>query len=573
MSTETNPTPPVASTPETAEETQSFSELLAQYAQPQSTVSNSGQRQIDAVVAAITADSVLLDIGFKTEGSLPLTAFSSAPAVGDHLSVSVQGRGEDGYYRCSLLRVVQATDLTSLEEAFKSGAIVSGTVTAAIKGGFSVDLGVRAFMPSSRSGTRDAAEAAALVGQPVAVRITKFEKPEDEDSEEAPDLVVDRRSVLEEQARAQQQARLAELAEGATVAGTVRSLTSYGAFVDLGGTDALLHVSDIAWTRVSDPASVLAVGQALEVRILKIDSASGKISVGLRQLQPHPWESVPQRYHVGDRVRGTVTREADFGAFVELEPGVEGLIHISEMSWTKKVRKPSDLLKVGDTVETVVLSIDPAAHRLGLGLKQTLGDPWVEAAQRISAGSTVEGPIVSFTRFGAFLQMAEGVEGMIHISEITPEKRLNHPSEALRLGERVQALVLEMDATRRQARLSIKQLIPTDLDEFFTAHQVGETVTGRVLQVSAESASVELGQGVVAQAALPTATAEEAPAAASSGPVDLSALGSLLKAKWQGAAPTATAKPRVEPAAPGQIRTFRITSLDAASRTIKLQLL
>jgi small subunit ribosomal protein S1 len=565
----TDPNTPSPLPSEAPETTESFDALLKQYDQAHAPTTEDGRKQINASVAAITADSVLLDIGYKTEGILPLTAFSGKEVKpGDHFLVTVKGRDEDGYYQLSMLRVAQPKDFTSLEEAFASKAIIPGTVTAAIKGGFSVDVGVRAFMPASRSGVREAADMEKLVGQEIFVRISKFEK----EDEETADVVVDRRSVMEEEERAGKERRFAEINEGDIVSGTVRSLADYGAFIDIGGTDGLLHISDIAWNRIANPADILTVGQQLDVKVLKIDPATRKISLGLKQLLPHPWDAVSTKYFIGERIRGTVTRDADFGAFVELEPGVEGLVHISEMSWGKKVRKPSDMLKVGDVVETVILSIDTAARRIGLGLKQTLGDPWADIATKFPVGSAIEAPVVSFTKFGAFIQVAEGVEGMIHISEITAEKRLNHPSDVLRVGQVVKAQVLDVDTTKRQLRLSIKQLIPSDLDEFLADHKQGDTVTGRIISINTGKARVELGEGIFAPCTLPTAAAEPEAAPASTGAVDLSALGSLLKAKWQGAAPATAAKPKAETPAPGQIRSFRISTLDRETKQLELDL-
>ncbi len=557
--------------PETTPE--DFKALLSQYEQSHASVSDTGQKQITATVAALTADSALLDIGYKVEGILPLTAFKTPPSPGDTFKVTVKGRDEDGYYQLSLLKFAQPKDFTSLEEAFAAKGIVTGTVTGVVKGGLTVDVGSRAFLPASRTGTRDAAEMEKLVGQEIRVRITKLEiEGEDETARDAVDIVVDRRSVLEEEEHAGKAARLAEIQEGDIVNGTVRSLTPYGAFVEIGGADGLLHISDLAWTRVAKPEDVISVGDQLTLKVLKSDAATGKISLGLKQLQPHPWDAVPDKYKVGDRVTGTVTRDADFGSFVEIEPGVEGLIHISEMSWAKKVRKPSDMLKVGDTVESVILAIDPTAKRIGLGLKQALGDPWAGITQKFPVGSTIEAPVVSFTKFGAFVQLAEGVEGMIHISEITAEKRLNHPTDVLRIGEVVKAQVLEIDETKRQLKLSIKQLIPTDIDEFLADHKLGDTVTGRIISIDGSTAKVELGEGIIAPCQLPTAAPADEVAPASAGAVDLSAFSSLLKAKWQGSAPTQAAKPKAETPAPGQIRSFRITGLKRETKLIYLQL-
>ncbi|CAN5518436.1 30S ribosomal protein S1 [soil metagenome] len=561
------PTTPVAPTevqeaPETTPE--AFKDMLKQYEQAHATYSETGQKQINATVAAITADSALLDIGYKTEGILPLKAFSTPPNVGDPFIVTVKGRDEDGYYQLSLLKFAQPKDFSSLEEAFAAKGIVSGTVTAVVKGGLTVDVGARAFLPASRSGTRDAAEMEKLVGQQIRVRITKLDV-EDED------VVVDRRSVVEEEEKANKATRFAELEEGQIVHGTVRSLAPYGAFVDIGGTDGLLHISDIAWNRITKPEDVLSVGDELDLKVLKVDAESNKISLGLKQLQPHPWESVPGTYKVGDRVTGTVTRDADFGSFVELAPGIEGLVHISEMSWGKKVRKPSDMVKVGDTVEAVILGIDTDARRIALGLKQTLGDPWADIAQKFPVGSAIEAPVVSFTKFGAFVQLAEGVEGMIHISEITAEKRLNHPTDVLRIGEVVKAQVLDVDTAKRQLRLSIKQLIPSDLDEFLADHKQGDKVTGRIISIDGGKARVELGEGIFAPCILPTAAAEEEASPANTGAVDLSAFSSLLKAKWQGAAP-ANSKPKAEVPAAGQIRSFRISKLELETKELEIEL-
>ena len=540
-----------------------------------------GSKQIDATVVAVSIDAVYLDIGYKTEGVLPLTAFGAnekAVEVGDVLRVTVKGRDGDGYYELTRQRTATPKDYTSLEEAFEQKGTVLGTITGLVKGGLTVDIGMRAFMPSSRTGTRTAEEMEKLVGQQIRVRITQLDVEGGESGR--PDAVVDRRSVLEEEAKANADERFSELAEGQTVQGTVRSLTDFGAFVDLSGTDALLHISDMAWHRVGNPAEVVSVGDVIEAKILKIDAADPakrRIAVGLKQLQPHPWDAVPERFHLGDKVTGTVTREMDFGAFVELAPGIEGLIHISEMAWGKKVRKPSDIVKVGDTVETVILSIDTEQKRIGLGLKQALGDPWVEIVKTIHPGAVIEGPVSRIAKFGVFVTLAEGVEGLVHISEITAERRLNHPSDVLRVGELVKAQVLEIDREKRQLKLSIKQMVPTGLDEFIAEHAVGDTVSGRIIDIAGDVARVELGEGILATCAVPAAV--EAPQdkpVESGGPVDLSLLGSLLSSKWK---TDVSAKPKVARAvvatAPktvtaGQIRSFKLTELDAETKRIGL---
>jgi small subunit ribosomal protein S1 len=584
-----NPSLPDAPQLNDDNETEDFASMLREndLARAGAVDRSGGSKQIDATVVAITADMVFLDIGYKTEGVLPLGTFAAtekAVEVGDKFRVTVKGRDLDGYYQLTRQRAAVVRDYSSLEEAFEAKGIVTGTVTGVVKGGLTVDIGMRAFMPSSRTGTRDASEMEKLVGQEIRVRITQLDLEGGESGR--PDAIVDRRSVVEEEARANSEARFAELAEGQIVNGTVRSLTDFGAFVDLGGADALLHISDMAWQRIANPADVLSVGDTVEVKILKIDQADPvkrRIAVGLKQLQPHPWDTVSEHFHLGDKVKGIVTRDADFGSFVELAPGIEGLIHISEMAWGKKVHKPSDVVKVGDQVEVVILSIDTEQKRMGLGLKQALGDPFAEVVKTIHPGAVIEGPVSQLTKFGAFITVAEGVEGLVHISEITAEKRINHPSDILRVGERVKAQVLEIDREKRQLRLSIKQMVPTGLDEFIAEHVVGDTVTGRIIDIDRNSntARIELGEGIIAHCPVPVL--EQAPASAtssiSSAPVDLSQLGSLLGAKWKTAhepsKPVKGSKPVISDSkelAAGQVRSFRLVELNAETKKLVLEL-
>jgi small subunit ribosomal protein S1 len=417
-------------------------------------------------------------------------------------------------------------------------------------------------MPASRSGARDAAEMEKLVGQEIRCRITKLDVTDE-------DVVVDRRVVLEEEERMAGEQRYSELHEGDTVQGTVRNLADYGAFIDLGGVDGLLHVGDISWSRVSKVSDVLSPGQQVEVRILKIDPAQRRISLGLKQLQPHPWDAVPEKYKVGERVRGTVTRLMDFGAFVELEPGVEGLVHVSEMSWGKKVTTPSAIVKPGEIVEAVILGINPADRRIALGLKQALGNPWNEVSRKFPVGSVIEGPVTSLTKFGAFVQLMEGIEGMIHVSDMSAERRVNHPQDMLKVGQSVKAQVLEIDTEKRRVRLGMKQMLPTTLEEYISEHKVGDVVTGRVAGISGQSAQVELADGVVAtcQASQPTGAQQSSQASAGA---DVSSLTAMLQARWKGGGQSAESGP--EALRQGQVRSFRITQLDAAAKSIRLEL-
>src|ERR1700722_8547611 len=543
---------------------ESFDAIFSEYEQSHARRAE-GSRQIDGTVVAVSVDSVFVDIGYKTEGVLPLAPFQSANEEvkpGDKLLVAVKGRNLEGYYELSRFKVEQPRDWASLERAFEDKAPIAGTVTGVVKGGVSVDVGVRAFMPASRSGTRDAAELEKLVGQQIRCRIIKLDVADE-------DVVVDRRVLTEEEDRSTRERRYGELKEGETVHGEVRSLTGYGAFVNIGGVDALLHIGDISWSRINKPEDVLSLGQQIEAKVLKIDPEKKRVSVGMKQLLPHPWDAVAAALKAGDRVHGVVTRVTDFGAFVELEPGVEGLIHLSEMSWAKKVRKPSDVLKTGDTVEAVVLGVNMGERRLSLGLKQTLGDPWAEIEQKFPAGSAIEGPITSFTKFGAFVQLAEGVEGMVHISEITAEKHIQHPQDVLRLGQVVKAQVLEVDKAKRQLRLSMKQRTSVTVEEYLAEHPVGSAVTGRILEVSQGLARVELGEGIEGSCRTSTETpVAESPAV--EGKVDLSSLSSMLKARWKGGPSTAASKPGGMNA--GQIRSFRIGQMEPDARKIALEL-
>ena len=536
-------------------DSENFSDILKQFEH-----AHAVKGQLEGTVISVNDEFVFIDIGYKTEGTLPVSAFTKPVSPGDKLMVSISGRDpEGGYYLLSRTRVQVPTDWSALERAFAEKATIMGTVTGVIKGGVTVDVGVRAFMPASRTGTRDAAEMEKLVGSEIKCRITKLDVADE-------DVVVDRRAVLEEEARAQEGRRYEELQEGATVRGTVRSLADYGAFVDIGGVDGLLHVAEIAWTRVNNPADVLTVGQEIEAKVIKIDTDKRRISLSMKQLQPHPWEAVPGKYKTGERVRGTVSRLADFGAFVELEPGVEGLIHISEMSWAKKVRKPGDLLKVGESVEAVILGINPAEKRISLGLKQALGDPWKDATQRFAAGTVIEGPVTSVQKFGAFVQLAEGVEGMVHVSELS-DKRVDHPQDVVRLGQTVRAMVLAIDPEKRQIKLSMKQLIPTGLDEYIAEHKVGDVVSGRVLEVNGETGRAELGEGIQAAAKFTQKQAQQA--SSSSAKADLSSLSSMLQNKWKSGASSAS---KAEELRPGQIRSFKITRLDADAKKIEVEL-
>jgi small subunit ribosomal protein S1 len=560
-----NPGTPESQT--TTEPQESFQDVLSQFEKSHSAKRSEGDRE--GTVITVNAEAVVLDIGFKTEGILPLTEFKSGETVkpGDKLQVTIKGRDPEGYYELTRGKVARPTDWAALEKAFAEKTTIVGTVTGVVKGGLSVDVGVRAFMPASRSGARDAAEMEKLVEQEIRCRIIKLDAADE-------DVVVDRRAIAEDEERAVKDRRYSEVKEGDTVTGTVRSLTDYGAFVDIGGVDALLHVADISWSRVNKPADVLAPRQEVEVRVLKVDPTQRRISVGLKQLQPHPWDAVPEKFKAGDRIRGSITRVVEFGAFVELEPGIEGLIHVSEMSWAKKIRRADDVVKPGETVEAIILGVNAAERRISLGLKQTLGDPWAEVPQKFAVGSQIEGPVISITKFGAFVQLAEGVEGMIHVSDMSAEKHINHPQDMLKVGQAVKAQVLEVDLERRRLRLGMKQLVPTSIEEYIAEHKTGDVVTGRVVEVSGDHLRVELGEGLQATCRIadqgPTKQGQAKEETPASSKADLSSLSSMLQARWKGG--IAAAAPKPEPVRVSQVRSFRVTKLDTAARKIELEL-
>src|SRR5215468_201668 len=475
-------------------------------------------------VVSISSDFVLVDYGGKSEGIIPSSDLKDPEGnltvkQGDTFNVAITGFNSDGMAKLSRIAGPRPKDWDGLKRAFENKEVVAGRVTGQVKGGFTVDLGTRAFMPASRIGVRDAADMEKLVGQEIRCRIIKL----DVDNE---DLVVDRRSVMEEEANQMRQNALESLQEGGTVRGTVRSLENYGAFIDIGGVDGLLHVGDISWARVTDPSTELAVGDVLDLKVLKVDKQNGKISLGLKQMSPDPWEVAAAKLNPGDRVTGEVARLADFGAFVEVLPGVEGLIHVSEMSWTKRVHRPGDVLKLGERVEAVVLKVEPGARRLSLGLKQVLGNPWDTIKDRYPVGKIVEGKVSRLVKFGAFVELEEGIDGLIHISEFTSERRIQSPSEVVKIGQVVRAVVLSADAETKRLKLGMKQLEATPADKFAEDAAVGDRVTGRVLQVSGKKVTVQLGEGVEGVCVLEDAPG--GPSAAAGG-----SLAEKLAAAWK----------------------------------------
>jgi len=543
----------------------SFGEILSEYEESHKQAER-GTRQ--GTVVSVSEEAAVVDVGLKTEGTIPIEEFKDASGqpdvkVGDHVVVSVKGRTAEGYYLLSKIKVERPKDWSSLEKAFSGKTPIAGTVTASIKGGLSVDVGVRAFMPASRSGARTPADVEQLVGQEITCRIIKLDTAKE-------DVVVDRRSVLEEEELKARQKKFEALEEGSVVTGTVRTLTDFGAFVDIGGVDGLLHVADMSWGRVNRPADVLKAGDSLELKVLKVDRNSRRISLGLKQLSADPWSLAEEKFKTGERVTGKVTRVADFGAFVELEPGIEGLIRLMDLTWSKKIRKPSDVVKPGDLVDVVILGVSGGEKRIGLSLKQALGDPWEEAEKRFPVGAVIEGKVTSLAKFGAFIELTEGIEGMIHVGDISNEKRIDHPQDELKLGQVVKAQVLEFDRERKRIRLGIKQLQPTSADEYIAEHKAGDMVTGRVVDIARGSAKVELGEGLFASCSLPKQEKADTETRAQSR-ADVSALSAMLAARWKQGAAVATGHAG-EPLRAGQIRTFRIALLDPAAKRVEVEL-
>jgi small subunit ribosomal protein S1 len=407
-------------------------------------------------VLRVQSNAVLLDLGYKSDGIIPIEQFSPEEAgrlrPGDELDVYIES-AEDARGNLILSREkakkLQVWD--DLNAAYEHGSIIKGRVVSTVKGGLTVDIGVPAFLPGSQLDVRPVRDLGPYIGRTLDVKIIKMNSGRG-------NIVLSHRIVLEGEQKARRGQLLASLAEGALVSGTVKSVTEYGVFVDLGGIDGLLHVTDLSWGRAERPSSLFKPGDPLEAVVLQCDREKGKVSLGLKQRSPDPWLSAAEKHPVGSRVSGRVTNLAEYGAFVELEPGVEGLVHVSEMSWTKKVRHPSAVLKVGDAVEAQVLAVDPASRRISLGIRQTGQNPWDTVGERHPVGSVVDGKVRTLTDFGAFVEIEEGIDGLIHVSDLSWTRHVKHPSEVLKKGQATRAVVLQIDAGKRRISLGLKQL-------------------------------------------------------------------------------------------------------------------
>ena len=444
-------------------------------------------------VVEIREDVLVVDVGSKTEGTISRNEFLDSEGNllverGQEIPVLVESEDKEGNVRLSFSRARRRLAWEAIERSHRESISLTGRVVDKLKGGLAVDIGIKAFLPASHVDLRPVRNLDEWKGQEVDVRVIKLNRKRG-------NVVVSRRVILEEE-RDALRARLVEiLEEGTIVNGKVKNVTDYGAFVDLGGLDGLLHVTDMSWGRVGKPSDVVQPGQDIEVVVLRFAREKGRVSLGLKQLQPDPWADAPDKYPIGERVQGKVVSVTDYGAFVELEPGVEGLVHISEMSWSKRAKHPSKIVSVGDAIEVVVLDVKPEERRIALGLKQTEPDPWALLAQKYPINSVIKGRVRNLTDFGAFVEVEEGIDGLIHVSDMSWTKRVKHPSEMLKKGDQVEARVLQIDVPHRRLSLGIKQL--HDIWEgWFARNKVGDVVKGKVVRVTAFGAFIELEEGI-----------------------------------------------------------------------------
>src|SRR5216110_2503938 len=479
-----------AAAAEEAAGSEEMSKLLDQYDEQHETPAQN--EIIEVKVVAYTEHGVVVDLGMKTEGLIPAAEFADTeiPRPDANATIEVQRTGEkkDGYAIVSYQKVLRRRTWEKLEAALKAKETLTGKVVDRIKGGVVVDVGVRAFLPGSQYDLRPTQNLDALAGQEVQVRITKLNRRRG-------NIVVSRRALLEEDLHAKRAELLANLSEGQTVHGTVKNVTEYGAFVDIGGLDGLLHLTDLSWGRVKHPSDVVKPEQELDVIILKFDRDKQRVSLGLKQLSKDPWIDATDRYPAGGKFKGKVVGVVDYGAFVELEQGVEGLVHATEMSWTKKSVQPSKVVKAGDEVDVVVLDIKASDRRVSLGMKQAQADPWLVTAEKYPVGTVVTGKVRNIVEFGAFIEIEDGFDGLVHVSDVSWTERIKNPHEVFKKGEPITAKVLRIDEDNRRVSLGIKQV--NDIwGDWFKQHKVGQIVKGKVSRIAMFGAFVELGDNI-----------------------------------------------------------------------------
>lgn len=450
---------------------------------------------INGRVIKVTSGEVIVDVGHKSEGIIPIHEFVGSDGkirvkAGDEIAVLLEDHDtSDGYLKLSREKAERIRVWDQIERAFKENQVLPGRVVEKVKGGLSVDIGVRAFLPGSQVDIKPIRNLDHFVNQSIRVRILKLDQKKG-------NIVLSRKIVVEEELESRRREVSDALQNGASVKGTVKNITDYGAFVDLGGIDGLIHITDMSWGRISHPSELFNVGDQIDVVILNYDPANNKVSLGFKQCQPDPWSTVEDKYPIGQRVKGRVINLADYGAFVELEKGVEGLIHISEMSWSEKVKHPSKIVAVNDWVDAVVLSIDKSNKRISLGLKQTEPNPWVVLKDKYPVGTVITGRVKNFTDFGVFIEVEDGIHGLIHVSDLSWSKRPKDPSEYVKKGERIEVKVLEIDPIKQRLSLGLKQIQPDIWSEFFRKYRIGDNAEGKIVNLTNYGAFVELEEGI-----------------------------------------------------------------------------
>jgi small subunit ribosomal protein S1 len=490
----------------TSNSREAFEKLLESYSQP--TQLHDGAMMKGRVIR-VTESDVIVDVGHKLEGLVPVAQFKDRDGQvtvkpGDEVDVTVERRGDrEGYVTLSHEKAARVRVWDDLEKAFNDQTPITGRVLDRIKGGLAVDFGVRAFLPGSQVDVKPIRNLDSLKGQDIEVKVIKFNRRRG-------NVVVSRKVLIEEEQNARKQITLTHLAEGAVVRGVIKNMTDYGAFVDLGGLDGLLHVTDMSWGRANHPSDVVQVGEEVDLLVLKFDREKERVALGLKQLYPDPWHDADTKYAVGTKIKGKVVNVTDYGAFVELEPGVEGLVHVSEMSWSKRVKHPSKFMHPGDNVEVEILDVQPHDRRISLSLRQTEPNPWHTLSERYQVGAKVEGKVRNLTDFGAFIEIEDGIDGLVHVSDISWTKRIKHPSEALKKGDKVEALILSIDGDNRRLSLGIKQLTPDAWESFFERYRVGDVVRGKVVRTASFGAFVELEPGIEGLCHVSEAGAEKA---------------------------------------------------------------
>jgi len=494
------PARPAASQAEPDYDAADFAAALANFDREQAAETAAAQNLtteevvVTGTVVKITDKHVVVDIGLKSEGLIPLEQVldlqgNSKFQIGDSVDVVVEREEPEGGYLVSHEKALRHKIWDKLEKAANDKVPVKGLVVSRVKGGLTVDIGIKAFLPGSQIEVRPVRNLDGYIGSEIEVRVIKLNKKRG-------NVVISRKEILEEEQNAKKSVTLATLEEGTILTGTVKNLTDYGAFVDLGGLDGLLHITDMSWGRLTHPRDLVNVGDEIQVKVLKFDKDKQRVSLGFKQLTPDPWLDATERYPIGAQVRGRVLSVTDYGAFVELEQGIEGLVHVSEMTWSKRMKHPSKMVKPGDEVDTIILSVNPNDRRISLGMKQLQDNPWEQLEDKYPIGAIIEGRVRNLTDFGAFIEIEDGIDGLVHVSNLSWTKRIKHPSEILKKGEKVRAIVLGVEPENRRLSLGVKQLQPDVWDTFFAQHRVGDVIKGKILRTAQFGAFVEIAEGV-----------------------------------------------------------------------------